>query len=226
MTKTNLIHTLTTIVIFFLSFQNFAQLDNSQGGSNKGNTSFGSFDSNAIEVQKPKALNFNNDAGFKTAGQDLKKKQQREQAERDLQNKGILTKAKIAEESFLKNFKQINGLYHYPIVDQNLGSIRTTSENIRIVCRDYQFPDGDRVTIYVNEVPVVVNLTLKRNYQSFILPLDIGINKVKIVALNQGTSGPNTAGFKIYNDQGVLISSNDWNLATGAKATMIVAKNK
>ena len=67
---------------------------------------------------------------------------------------------------------------------------------------------------------------MKQNYQSFALPLDVGINKVKIVALNQGFSGPNTAGFKIYNDAGILISSNEWNLATGAKATMIVVKDE
>jgi len=214
------------IFLFIITSTSFAQLDTNNGGTDKGNTSLGTIQANATEITKPKSLEFNNDDGFKTAAEKLKREQKRKQEEDNLKNKGILTKAKIAEEKFLKSFKKINGQLSYPVIDQDLGSIRTNSKNINIICRDYQYPDGDRVTIYVNDVPVVVNLTLKQNYQSFSLPLDVGINKVKIVALNQGSSGPNTAGFKIYNDTGELISSNEWNLATGAKATMIVAKDK
>ena len=202
--RKNIFLPLTIFSILFFSFTSFSQLDNNYGGNNKGNTSLGSFDTNAIEVTKPKSLDFDNNDGFKTAGAKLKKEQERKQAEEDLKNKGILTKAKIAEERYLKSFKKINGLYDYPVIDQDLGSIRTNAKNINIVCRDYQYPDGDRVTIYVNEEPVVVNLTLRQRYQSFSLPLDVGINKIKIVALNQGSSGPNTAAFKIYNDTGAV----------------------
>jgi len=225
MTK-NIFKPFATLLIFIISLKNFAQLDNNNGGTNKGNTSLGTTQTDAMEVKKPKSLDFNNDNGFKTAAQRLKKEEEKKQEEENLKTKGILTKAKIAEESYLKNFKPINGQLSLPIIDQDLGSIRTDSKNVNIKCRDYQYPDGDRVTIYVNDTPVVVNLTLEQRYQSFILPLDIGINKVKIVALNQGFSGPNTAGFKIYNDEGLLISSNEWNLATGAKATMIVVKDE
>jgi len=56
--------------------------------------------------------------------------------------------------------------------------------------------------------------------------LEIGINKIAFKALNQGTSGPNTAAFKVFNDAGMLLSSNEWNLATGAKATIVIAKDK
>ena len=52
------------------------------------------------------------------------------------------------------------------------------------------------------------------------------MNKIVIKALNQGTSGPNTAAFKVFNANGSLISSNEWNLATGAKATLVIAKDK
>ncbi|WGH76559.1 hypothetical protein P8625_05210 [Tenacibaculum tangerinum] len=117
-------------------------------------------------------------------------------------------------------------MYTYPVIDQDLGSFSTKGKSVNIICRDYQYPDGDRVTIYVNGIPVVSNLTLEQRYQSFNIPLDEGVNEINIVALNQGTSGPNTAAFKIYNDAGMLISSNEWNLATGAKATIIVAKEK
>lgn len=206
-------------------FNGIAQIDNSNGGKLKG-SSIGTIKAPSKEIKKPKSLNFGNDNGFKTANKELEKRRKKREKEQNLKNKGILTKAKIAEERYLKNFKKINGLYDIPVIDQDLGSIRTESKSVNIVCRDHQYPDGDRVTIYVNNIPVVTNLTLKQQYQSFNIPLDIGINKIKIVALNQGSSGPNTAAFKVYNDAGMLISSNQWNLATGAKATLIVAKNK
>ena len=49
-------------------------------------------------------------------------------------------------------------------------------------------------------------------------------HKIDFVALNQGDSGPNTAELRIYDDNDILISSNQWNLATGAKATLIIVK--
>lgn len=217
---------LVFLFIFVGSLQNgFSQIDNSSGGTTKGR-SIGVIAAPAREVKKPKSLNFGNHNGFKTANKELEKRRQKQKAEEDLKNKGILTKAKIAEERYLKSFKKINGLYDYPVVDQDLGSLTTDSKSINIICRDFQYPDGDRVTIYINDIPVVVNLTLQQRYQSFNIPLEEGINKIKIVALNQGSSGPNTAAFKVYNDAGMLLSSNEWNLATGAKATLIVAKNK
>ncbi len=216
---------LISFLFFLNSFNAIAQFDGANGGKTKG-SSIGTIEAPAREVSKPKSLDFGSDNGFKTANKELQKKRRKKQEEENLKNKGILTQAKIAEERYLKNFKRINGMYSLPVIDQDLGSIRTESKSVNIVCRDYQYPDGDRVSIYVNDIPVVHNLTLKQNYQSFNIPLEVGINKIKIVALNQGSSGPNTAAFKVYNDAGMLISSNEWNLATGAKATLIVAKNK
>ncbi|MDX8553844.1 hypothetical protein MK851_09455 [Tenacibaculum sp. 1B UA] len=220
------IHLFFILFLCSITTKSFAQLDGSTGGKNKGNSSFGIITAPAKKIKKPKTLDFNNTNGFKTANSELQKELQKKQAQKDLENKGILTKAKIAEEQYLKSFKQVNGMYQYPVIDQDLGSFSTKSKSVNIICRDYQYPDGDKVTIYINDVPVVSNLTLKQRYQSFNLPLDEGINTIKIVALNQGTSGPNTAAFKIYNDAGMLISSNEWNLATGAKATIIVAKEQ
>ncbi|AZJ32156.1 hypothetical protein D6200_06055 [Tenacibaculum mesophilum] len=218
----------TLVIIFLCSITSnvLAQMDGSVNSKKKGNSAFGVITAPVKEVKKPKALDFDNNNGFKTAHKEQQKELQKRQAQRDLENKGILTKAKIAEEQYLKSFKQINGMYQYPVIDQDLGSFSTKSKSVNIICRDYQYPDGDKVTIYINDVPVVSNLILRQRYQSFNIPLDKGINTIKIVALNQGTSGPNTAAFKIYNDAGMLISSNEWNLATGAKATIIVAKEQ
>ena len=78
----------------------------------------------------------------------------------------------------------------------------------------------------LNDIPVIKNITLRSGYQGFDIPLEVGINRISIIALNQGTSGPNTAAFKVFDDAGNVISSNEWNLATGAKAVIIIAKNK
>ena len=105
-----------------------------------------------------------------------------------------------------------------------LGDVKTISETANIVCRDFEYVDGDRVSIMVNDEIVVHNLTLNSSFRGINLKLKEGFNKVDFIALNQGDSGPNTAELRIYDDNDVLISSNQWNLATGAKATLIIVK--
>lgn len=209
----------------FFSTTVSAQLDAAKGAEKKGKVK-AIILNNSKEVTKPKALNLDGTDGFKKAFDDEKEKLKNKQDEDDLKNKGILTQAKINEERFLKSFKKINGQYLYPKIDQDLGSFRTSSNSVNIICRDYQYVDGDRVNILVNDIVVVYNISLTSNYQKFNIPLEVGINKIAFEALNQGTSGPNTAAFKVYNDAGMLISSNEWNLATGAKATLVIAKDK
>ena len=176
------------------------------------------------KIKKPISLEIGNNDGFKKAFDNKNKQDAKKKKEDDLNNKGILSAAKMSEERFLKSWKRINA--PFPKIDQDLGSFRTQSESVRIICRDFQYPDGDRVTITINDIPVIRNITLQGSYQSFDLPLQVGINKIAFIALNQGTSGPNTAGFKVFDDSGNVISSNEWNLATGAKATVIIAKDK
>jgi len=108
--------------------------------------------------------------------------------------------------------------------DAYLGDISTISDAANIVCRDFEYVDGDRVRILVNDEVVVQNLTLDSRFRGINLKLGEGFNKIDFIALNQGDSGPNTAELRIYDDNKKLISSNQWNLATGAKATLIIVK--
>ena len=209
--------------LFLISFSLFSQTD-TLSDSNKKNIG-----KNVIigipnkKIKKPVSLDIGNNDGFKKAF-DNKNKQDAKKKKEDLKDKGILSAAKISEERFLKSWKKINA--PFPKIDQDLGSFRTQSKAVRIICRDFQYPDGDRVTITINDIPVIRNITLYSSYQSFDLPLQVGINKIAFIALNQGTSGPNTAGFTVFDDAGNVISSNEWNLANGAKATVIIAKDK
>ena len=108
--------------------------------------------------------------------------------------------------------------------DSYLGDFKTGSETANILCRDFEYVDGDRVSILVNDQVVIQNLTLNSSFRGINLKLQKGFNKIDFVALNQGDSGPNTAELRIYDDNDILISSNQWNLATGAKATLIIVK--
>ncbi|MCH3884680.1 hypothetical protein [Tenacibaculum aquimarinum] len=212
-----------TLITVLTANQIFAQLDNNNGGNTKGK-SIGTFEAPVKTITKPKTIGFGNNTGFKTANKEEQKKQQKKEDERKLKNKGIKNDAQVAKERFSKNFKKING--RYAVIDQNLGSFRSNGKFITVYCRDYQHPDNDRVTVYHNNVPVVFNIVLRQSYQSFKIPLEVGINTIDFKALNQGTSGPNTAGFKVYDDSGNLISSNQWELATGAKATIAISKTE
>ena len=177
-------------------------------------------------VKKPGSLNFDATKGFQNAHKNSLKTKTQAQKDAELRNKGIINQARINEEKVLKAYKKINGRYQYPKIDQDLGSFRTSSKYITIICRDFQYPDGDRVTILINGIAIIKSITLKQNYQKFTFPIGVGINRIAFRALNQGTSGPNTAGFKVYDDSNNLISSNEWNLATGATATILIAKDK
>ena len=212
-------------MILVSSYQLSAQLDNSSRNSEKGSMNILSLKTTK-KAKKTSSIELNRNNGFKNAFDKEKEKLKRKKSESDFNNKGILTTAKLNEERFLKAFKKINGQYIYPKIDQDLGSFRTNSKSVNIICRDFQYPDGDRVTILINDIPVIQNIVLQQNYQKFNIPIDIGINRIAFKALNQGSSGPNTAAFKVYNDAGMLISSNEWNLATGAKATLVIAKDK
>jgi hypothetical protein len=68
------------------------------------------------------------------------------------------------------------------------------------------------------------NIRLEAVYKKIDFSLEKGFNKIEFQALNQGSSGPNTAEFRVYDDKGELLSANEWNLTTGIKATMIIVK--
>lgn len=106
-----------------------------------------------------------------------------------------------------------------------LGRYETSTSRIRIVCRDHSYVDGDRVKLYVNEEVIRRSITLEGGYFVIDVDLDEGFNRIDIEALNQGSSGPNTAEFKVFDDNGNLLAAREWNILTGYIATMVVMKN-
>lgn len=110
--------------------------------------------------------------------------------------------------------------------DQFLGSHNVDTKFVNIVCRDHEYPDGDRVQITINGAVIKESLLLTSNYRRVEVNLIQGKNTIDIIALNQGESGPNTAEFVVYDDKGSVVSSKEWNLLTGVKARIIFNNEK
>jgi len=110
------------------------------------------------------------------------------------------------------------------VSDTFLGEIKTGENVLEMVCRDHQYEDGDLVRVWLDDQILVDKIYLRNIFQGFDINLKPGFNKLEIEALNQGSSGPNTAEFKVMDKKGNVISQNIWNLAAGVKATMIVIK--
>ena len=106
-----------------------------------------------------------------------------------------------------------------------LGKLETSSKSIKIICRDHSYVDGDRVKLYVNEEVVRRSITLRGGYYSINVNLKEGFNRIDIEALNQGSSGPNTAEFKVLDENGILLADKEWNILTGYIATLVVLRN-
>lgn len=108
---------------------------------------------------------------------------------------------------------------------QDLGSFVTNGPVVELYARDAQYVDGDRVRVFLNGKIIQTDVYLQANYTPILVKLENGFNTIEIEALNQGSSGPNTAAFSVFDDSGKLVTSSEWNLLTGARATMIVVKN-
>ena len=108
--------------------------------------------------------------------------------------------------------------------DQYLGDFKTTALFVGVVARDHEYVDGDRVKISLNGEVVEHNLLLSGGFKGINVDLVDGFNRIDFEALNQGTSGPNTAQIVVTDELGNVIHNNRWNLSTGSVASLVVVK--
>ena len=120
--------------------------------------------------------------------------------------------------------KEDNSYAKFYRKNQDLGAFRTKSISAKVLYRDAQYVDGDVIRVYLNDKVIQTEVTLEGEFKGFEITLQTGFNKIDFEALNQGTSGPNTAEFQVYDDKGKLISASEWNLGTGFKATIVLTK--
>lgn len=109
--------------------------------------------------------------------------------------------------------------------DAYWGDYKTTSKSVTVLVRDYSAIDGDLLTIMVNGDIIRSSIYLTQGYGGLKLDLVEGMNKIEFLAMNTGSSGPNTAEYKIIEDESKhVISRKVWALAAGVKVTFIVIK--
>ncbi|MCB0463130.1 MAG: hypothetical protein R2816_10215 [Flavobacteriaceae bacterium] len=110
--------------------------------------------------------------------------------------------------------------------DYNLGELSTKSKVIVIKCRDHEYVDGDRIKLMLNNAVIHPNIVLKGDF--FVIDVDLveGYNTINFVALNEGTSSPNTAQLQVFDQDGNLLASNKWLIRTGFKASLTIYKEQ
>lgn len=109
-------------------------------------------------------------------------------------------------------------------VDQHFGEFRTKSKFIYVQYRDYGQQDGDLIRIFVNNQMINPRVLLTTNFNGFVLDLQEGRNVIDFLALNEGYALPNTAHFRILDENKKVIASDMWALSTDVKATIVIIK--
>ena len=71
-------------------------------------------------------------------------------------------------------------------VDQYLGDFKSNAKSVRVVFRDHQHPDGDRVQVRLNYEIFYPNILLQESYKKLDVDLKTGFNKIDFVAINHG----------------------------------------
>ena len=219
--------TLVASLILVLAFlpTSYAQIETMRPGSSNDNNTF---IIPSIPNSPNETFEFINPANetekFEAALNRIMLQQIANQELKDLNSKGIIDKEKFYQQRLQAEMDGITN--KLPIIDQDLGGFSTKSEYITIICRDFAYPDGDVVSIVVNGETRIRYIELTTSYQQFVINLIPGLNTLSFVALNQGQSGPNTAAFMVFDQSGKVLSSNQWNLATGAKATLSIARDQ
>ncbi len=134
---------------------------------------------------------------------------------------GLMTEADLMKKKWTKD-REIKEEYRR---DQSLGNVVTQGRFVEVYCRDHQYIDGDKVQIFVNGEMVAASVNLHAGFQPILVTLQDGFNSIQFIALNQGSSGPNTAELRVLSEKGEQLAIKEWNLLTGAKAELIVVKN-
>lgn len=211
------------ILIFLFSAVGFAQIDKSNtvkvpGGLLKPAAEESSF----LKLKGNHSLSNNRDNLFKTEAESPKLGEKEERTFSMRTDDGLMkfVPKDYTPKAFTKD-KEIKEEFGN---DQYLGDFTTGGDFVELYCRDHEYVDGDKVQIIVNDEIIHYSVTLGAGYTPILVKLKPGLNTIEFHALNQGTSGPNTAELRVFDDQGLEAKKQEWNLLKGYKASMIVVK--
>jgi hypothetical protein len=126
------------------------------------------------------------------------------------------------DQNLYKNEANTEGVFYNR--NQYLGGFKIKTFTATIRFRDAAFVDGDKVKIYLNDKVIQPEVSLIGDFQEFKIIIRPGMNKIDFEALNEGFASPNTAQFEVYDENGAVISANQWNVGTGYKAAILLLK--
>lgn len=84
--------------------------------------------------------------------------------------------------------------------------VRVFSNTVNLSFRDYSAEDGDIIDVYLNGTKVISNLMILNNAQSYNFPINTGTNTLVVIALNEGSSSPNTCEVTVNNGSGINLT--------------------
>lgn len=210
------------LLIFLGGTSLYAQLDRSTGTS-RSIRGLGVPVNERSTIELPRSTSLSKNKGiYKTTSELIDPDKPEEKPINMTTDNGLLTREMEFNPAYLKD-RDIKDEYSE---DVNFGNYKTTGTSVDLFFRDHEFVDGDKVRIMVNDEIIYSSLTLTGRFRPILLKLQEGMNKIDIIALNQGSSGPNTAEFKLLDDKGRVLKSDEWNLTTGTKGTFIVIKER
>ena len=79
----------------------------------------------------------------------------------------------------------------------NLKNMKVSKRNIEFRVYDNSQTDGDTVSIFVNDQPVLEAFAVSKKTEIIPISLNKGINKIRIISNSTGKVGPNTAKMRI-----------------------------
>jgi hypothetical protein len=110
----------------------------------------------------------------------------------------------------------------FPGRQYHLKEISVNQQEVQFTLRDTDIVDGDRVTLTLNGVTIVADLTLTGDGTIIPILLQQGENKVIVEALNEGTINPNTFELSITNVASGPSTQLSHGLRTGQSDGLIV----
>lgn len=124
----------------------------------------------------------------------------------------------ILEERYSPPFQVVR-----PGNNSGLTDVTVGSRHISItLIDDGSLVDGDRVDVFLNGAKVIANHTLAGGAGTvFSLDLLAGSNELRVTALNEGTSSPNTAQLRI-SDVVVGAAVQSWRLLAGESGSLVI----
>lgn len=126
------------------------------------------------------------------------------------------------DSSLYKKESNSEGVYYNR--NQYLGSFKIKTFTSTIRYRDAAFVDGDKIKVYLNGKVIEPEVVMDETFKGFKIKLEKGVNRIDFEALNEGFASPNTAEFQVYDELGAVVSSSEWNVGTGYKASIILVK--